>query len=174
MAKKKMAEELNEEVEQTTGEVESVEEGTVMARIVKEGDDYFVEDLTTGEKSGPCKFCDENDKTIVLPKNSSNRKWANRKKADEAIAETGEFPLGYKSSRHFGSTGTRIPNEKLIAYLPEELQAEYKAIIDKAIAAREAERAKPLTDLEKAKLKAEKAKAAYEKLMAEAAEGTNN
>lgn len=168
MAKNKQVDAVDEAVENAVAEQPA--DGTVLAKIVKDEEgNYRVVDMVTGETSDVCKFCDEGDKTIVLPKNSSNRKWANRKKADEAIATSGEFLLGYKATRVIGATGPRIPNEKLISYLSEEEQAEYKAIIDRAIAAREADRAKPMTDLEKAKAKAEKAKIAYEKLLAEAA-----
>lgn len=149
---------------------ETFDPNEVLAHIIKDDDgNYYVKDLKTGETGPACKLCDANDKTIVLTKNSSNRKWANRAKADEAIAKDGYFPLCYKESKHFGPIGTKMPNDKLIQYLPEELQAEYKAIIDRAIAAREADKAKPMTDIEKAQAKIAKAQAALDKLLAQAA-----
>lgn len=128
---------------------EVMDPNTVYAYIVKDDGNYHVEALD-GTVGPTCKLVDEGDRTIALTPNKSNRKWYNRKKADELIASSGKCPLYYKESKHFDSTGTaHLPNEKLIAYLSEEEQAEYKAIIDRAIAAREAERNRPLTEEEK-------------------------
>ena len=71
--------------------------------------------------------------------------------------------LLYKATRVMGegtSRSTKLPNEKLIAYLSEAEQEEYKAIIARAIAARDAEREankkKPMTEAEKAQAKVTK------------------
>ena len=160
---------INETAEQTVEEV-VIDETKVYAQIVKEDDGYHVID-EDGTMGPACTFCDANDKTIVLTKNASNRQWFNRAKADAEIAEKGHVDLYYKASKHFGTTGTKLPNEKLISYLPEDLQAEYKAIIDRAIAARQADKAKPMTELEKAQAKLAKAQAALAKLEADAANG---
>ena len=77
--------------------------------------------------------------------------------------------LYYKATKTIGPVGTRLPNEKLISYLSAEDQAEYRAIIDRAIAAKNADKVQPKTELEKAQAKLLKAQAALEKLMAEAA-----
>ena len=109
----------------------------------------------------------------ILTKNASCRKFYNVKNLDKLFDEGAtEVPLTYKPSKKLGPTGSKtvMPNAKLIAYLPEELQEEYKAIIARAIAARDADKKKPMTDLEKAKAKAEKARAAYEALLAQAAD----
>lgn len=106
----------------------------------------------------------------ILPTNSANRKWYSIKKIEAAKAEgKTEIELDYKESIKIGPIGTKLPNAKLIAYLPEDLQAEYKAIIDRAIAAKNDAKQKPMTELEKAQAKLAKAQAAYEKLIAEAA-----
>lgn len=150
--------------------MENVNPNEVLAIIVKEGEDFYVVDQVTGEKSGPCKFCDENDKTIVLPANSANRHWANRAKVDAAIAENGQFDMVYKATKKVGSYTSKLPNEKLISYLSEDMQAEYKAIIDRAREAMEADKAKPKTEVEKAQEKLARAQAALEKLLKQAEE----
>ena len=152
----------------TTPEVEVVMDPEVVyATIVKRDDGYHVIDHD-GTEGPVCKIVDEG-KTIALTKNMSNRQWFNIARAEAEIAEKGHVDLYYKGTKKLGSTGTRIPNEKLISYLPEELQNEYKAIIARAIEAKNADKPKPMTELEKAKAKLEKAKAALAKLEAEAA-----
>lgn len=117
----------------------------------------------------PCdKIVDDKGRAVIhLPSNSANRQWVDKKKVDAAIEAGTHYTLAYKASVKLGERGSHIPNEKLISYLSEELQAEYKAIIDRAFEAMKADKAKPLTDLEKAQAKLAKAKAAYEKLLAE-------
>lgn len=132
-----------------------------LAKIIKDDEgNYHVVDQD-GSTGPICKLVDAEDKTIALTKNASNRQWYNRKKADEAIAADGFVPLYHKASVKLGERSTKLPNAKLIAYLSEELQAEYKAIIDKAIAAREADRPvkTPPTEAEKLQAKIAKLKA---------------
>lgn len=157
-----MTEELN------TTMTEEFDPNTVYAKIVKRDDGYHVIDFDGTE--GPVCNKRTSDGYIVLTPNKSNRKCINEKATEKAFAEGAtEIPLYYKAPRQMNGTGTkRLPNEKLISYLPEELQIEYKAIIDRAIAARNDAKAKPMTELEKAQAKLAKAKAAYEKLLAEA------
>lgn len=151
-----------------TNIVEEFDANTVYATIVKEDDGFHVIDFD-GTKGPVCKFCDANDKTIVLTKNASNRQWFNRAKAEQEIAEKGHVDLYYKAARKLGEVSRNtMPNAKLISYLSEELQAEYKAIIDKAIAARDADKKKPLTEEEKLQAKIEKLKAQLAKLEAPA------
>jgi hypothetical protein len=155
--------------DENVANVEVFDENTVYAQIIKEDDGFHVVDFD-GTVGPVCKYCDADDKTIVLTKNKSNRQWFNRAKAEAEILEKGHVDLYYKASRKIGSTGSHLPNEKLISYLPEAEQAEYKAIIERAVKAKEAAKAKPMTELEKAEAKFAKAKAAYEKLLADAAE----
>lgn len=122
--------------------------------ICKDGK-YFLVDLASGEET---EFGDKvtTDGYYKLPDNRANRKCFNKKNLD-AIFEKGEtVKLTYKASKTFGPTGTKLPNAKLISYLPEEIQAEYKAIIDRAIEARNAAKKKPLTPEEKAIAKRDK------------------
>lgn len=176
MSKKEQMAVADEEVvatEEMVANVEPVEIDLdkVYATIIKDDDgNYHVvdEDGTVGPV---CKLVDEGDRTIALTKNASNRKWFNRKKADEEIAEKGHVDLYYKASKTFGPSSSHIPNEKLCEkYLTPEEFAEYKAIIEEAYKRRDEDKAKPKTELEKAQERVAKAKAAYEKLLAQAAE----
>ena len=153
-------------VEVVESEVEVMDANTVYAKIIAMEDGYHVVDFD-GSVGPVCKLVDENDRTIALTKNKSNRQYFNRAKADAEIAEKGYVELYYKATKHIGSTGTRLPNEKLISYLDEADQAEYRAIIARAIEAKNADKKKPMTELEKAQAKLERAKAAYEKLLGE-------
>lgn len=145
---------------------EVMDADTVYAQIVKKEDGYHVIDFD-GTEGPVCKLADEG-KTIALTKNKSNRQWFNLAKAEAEIAEKGHVDLYYKATKKIGSSGPRIPNEKLISYLPEAEQEEYRAIIARAIAAKEADKKQPKTELEKAQDKLARAKAAYEKLLADA------
>lgn len=140
----------------------------VLARVIKREDGYHVIDHDGTE--GPVCSKRTADGYIILTPNASNRKNINEKNAERFFAENpdGCIELTYKASRKLGDAPKTIPNAKLISYLSEEEQAEYKAIIDRAIAAREADRKKPMTELEKAQARLEKAKAALAKLQAEA------
>ena len=113
---------------------------------------------------------------LHLPDNSTCRVWIDRKKVDAAIAADGKMTLGYKGRIKLGVGGTHYPQEKLIAFLSEEEQAEYKAIVDKArqamADAKAAAKAVPLTPYEKAKRALERAQAKLAEL--EAAEASNN
>ena len=131
------------------------------AYLVKEDDGYHVEDLN-GNLSDSCSITKDGE-WIILPENASNRKCVKVSVAERNIADTTKMPLYYKATRVLGSTGgtsTKLPNEKLIAYLPEAEQEEYRAIIARAIQARDAEREankkKPMTEAEKAMAKVNK------------------
>lgn len=131
------------------------------AYLVKREDGFHVID-EDGTEGDVCKYSDEGDKTIVLTPNASNRKWYNRAKAEAALAESDMVPLYYKESRHLDGTSTgapKLPNAKLISYLSEEEQAEYAAIIERARAAKEADKKKPLTEAEKLQRQIEKLQA---------------
>lgn len=134
------------------------------AYLVKREDGYHIEDLE-GNLSDPCKLVDK-DQWIVFPANASNRKCVKVTVAEKFFTENGDdakMALLYKATRTIGegtSRSTKLPNEKLISYLPEAEQEEYKAIIARAIAARDAEREankkKPMTEAEKAQAKVTK------------------
>lgn len=142
-----------------------------LAYLVLTDDGWHVRDLDGN--LGP--VCPENvgggKYSIKLSKNAANRTYFSTKKAYADIETSPDgIPLYATEKTPIGSTGVRIPNEKLIAYLSEEEQAEYRAIIDRAIAARAA--AKPvkqeLTPVEKLRKQIEAAKAKLAKLEAEA------
>ena len=131
--------------------------------IIKQEDGFHVKN-SDGSIGEVCKI-DKNN-AICLTKNDANRNWVMVKIVEAYLAEHGEdaeYPMTYKATRVLGSNGgtsTKLPNEKLIAYLPEAEQEEYKAIIARAIQARDAEREankkKPMTEAEKAMAKVNK------------------
>ena len=141
--------------------------GVSTAKLVIRDNDVYLVDANT--ETGPLPITKDN-LCYILPENSANRKWFAIKKVEAAkAANETEIELAYKASRAIGTCSQKLPNEKLIGYLPEAEQAEYKAIIERAVAAREAAKAKPMTEVEKAQAKLAKAKAAYEKLLASTA-----
>lgn len=129
----------------------------VLAQLVKEDGVYYIIDQD-GSKN-ECKF-DKSGDWIVFPANASNRKYMNAAKAAKLFDEDGidHVDLTYKATKVLGPIGTRLPNSKLIAYLSEEDQAEYKAIIDRAIEAKKADKVVKPKMTEKEKLEAKLAK----------------
>lgn len=131
------------------------------AYLVKREDGFHVidEDGTEGEVLTITK----DDKSFVLTPNASNRKWYAVARAEKEAPEIGDMiPLVYKESRHLDGTSTgapKLPNAKLISYLSEEEQAEYAAIIERARAAKDADKKKPLTEAEKLQRQIEKLQA---------------
>lgn len=134
----------------------------VCAYLVKREDGFYVEQ--GDEILGPCKgkFIKNEGDWVILPENASNRKMIKLVQANKFFDENGadaKLPLAHKATRTLGTSyySTKLPNEKLIAYLPEAEQEEYKAIIARAIAARDAEREankkKPATEADKAQAK---------------------
>ena len=148
-----------------------MEENTkVMAYLIKLEDGYHVEELD-GTIGPVCDKC-TSDGYIKLSPNASNRKCYNKKNADKFFAENpdGKIEFVYKETPSVGPRSATIPNAKLIAYLSEEDQEEYKAIIARAMEAKIAEKGKPMTEKEKLEAKIAKAKEALAKLEAQAAD----
>lgn len=123
---------------------------TVLAQIVKRDDGYHVINLRTNEEGPVCKIVDKGV-NIRLTKNDANRKFYSIAELTKAFEVNGvdHIDLVYKASKHFGSGIKHLPGENLIKYLSEEEQAEYRAIMERAIAARAADKAPALTDKEK-------------------------
>lgn len=87
---------------------------------------------------------------IHLQPNSSNRKIWDWDDAKEKCANGGRIKLLFKPAINLGTvTRNNVPNAKLIEYLSDEDKAEYMAIIERAKAAMEAARKKPMTEAEK-------------------------
>ncbi len=138
------------------------------AYLVKLEDGYHVKSLD-GDIGPLCKYV-TTDGYIKLSVNEANRKYFNFKAAEKFFAEnpTGEIPMAYRETRVITVTKNPYPNMKLIGYLPEDLQNEYKAIIDRAREAMNADKVKPMTEREKLEAKIAKAKEALAKLTAQA------
>ena len=164
--------ELENVVDEPIVDEVTYEPDEVLAYVVKREDGYHVIDKDGTE--GPVCNKRTADGYIILTPNAANRKCVNEKNAEKFFAENpdGKIELCYKATRKLGVAGPKMPNAKLIAYLSEEEQEEYKAIIARAIAARDADKKKPMTELEKAKAAAERAQAKLAKLLEEA-EGGN-
>ena len=160
---KKTTEDVVETVDTSIETSKPIVDNEPKAYLVKK-DGYHIEDLN-GNLSDKCRLVDK-DQWIVFPANASNRKCIKVTVAETFFAENGDdakMALLYKATRVMGegtSRSTKLPNEKLIAYLSEAEQEEYKAIIARAIAARDAEREankkKPMTEAEKAQAKVTK------------------
>lgn len=142
-------------------------EDEVLCEIIKEDGEYFLVDLESGERSEALAMSKDGS-ALMLPANRANRKFIKPSVVDEKLNE-GKCLLTYKSTKHIGSV-SKMPNEKLISYLSEEDQNEYKEIIARAIAAKEADKKKPMTELEKAQAQLERAKAKLAKLLEDAGE----
>ena len=162
MADKKNIETVVDEAVETTEVVEIV-------KVIKDEEGNF--HTVIGENVGPvCKII-EDGRTIVLGKNPANRQYCAVAKANAGIEAEGFFVITPRTSepRVLGSYGPKLPNEKLISYLPEAEQEEYRAIIARAIAARDAEKNRPLTEREKLERDLAKAEAKFAKLKEELA-----
>lgn len=135
----------------------------VLAYVVKREDGYHVIDQDGTE--GPVCNRRTTDGYIILTPNAANRKCVNEKNAEKFFAEhpDGRIELTYKATRKLGESVAKMPNAKLITYLPEELQEEYKAIIADAMTAKQ-NAEKGVSDVDKAKYAAEMAKYKYEVL----------
>lgn len=145
-----------------------------LAYLVHTEDGWHVRDLEGN--LGP--VCPENvgggNYSIKLSANAANRTYYSTKKAyADFEANPDGIPLYLTEKTPIGSVVTKMPNEKLIAYLSEDEQAEYRAIIDRAIAARDASKAKPKTEREKLEEKIAKAQAKLAELLANAADTDN-
>lgn len=101
--------------------------------------------------------------TLILPENPSNRKYFNTKKVDNS---GGEIELTYKETMTFGPRSETNNRKPLEDYLNDEDKKLYLSLIEKAKKNREeATKKQPLTEIEKAKLRVERAEKAYEALL---------
>ena len=134
-------------VEETA--VTPVDETVVLAYVVKKEDGYHVMDLD-GNLGDVCSKI-SSDGYLYLTPNAANRKVINFAKTEQFFNDNpdGKIELKYKATRTINSAGPSLPNAKLISYLPEAEQEEYRAIIARAIENRNAQKSVELTDEEK-------------------------
>lgn len=122
-------------------------------------DDNNVESVQMIEKTYPGEPF-----TLVLPQNASNRKYFNSKKVDAA---GGTIELTYKESKTLGPRSESSPRKSLEDYLNDEDKALFLSLVEKAKKAREeANKKAPMTELEKAQRRAERAQAEVDRLTA--------
>lgn len=136
-------------------------------KIYKIGEDeetglpvYAAEDLATGEEV-PCKNWFEKSKNkwhCVLGPNSANRKYVSHNEIASKLGEDGEEYIVEDKTSGPRSLGTAQPDKKLIPYMTEEEKADYDAIIARAMARRDEEKAnkKALSEEEKLEAQIEK------------------
>lgn len=99
---------------------------------------------------------------IVLAPNSANRKYVAHNEFF-AKAEDNVYMVEDKTSGP-RVLGTAQPDKKLVPYMTAEDKEEYDAIIARAIENRNAQKAKPMTEIEKLEAAIAKAKAKLEKI----------
>lgn len=104
--------------------------------------------------------------TLVLPTNTSNRKYFNSKKVENA---GGTIELEYKESKPIGTRTETTTRKGLEEYLEGEDKILYLQLVEKAKANREKAKA-PMTNYEKALKQVEK----WQKKVAELSKGGNN
>ncbi len=102
------------------------------------------------------KIVDEG-KTLSLPQNPSNRRYFSIA-AFEKHQINGELELSYKAAVTIGK-GPRASKKSLTEYMNEADLKLYNEIISRAEAAKKADVAKPLTQVEKLQRQIEKSKA---------------
>ena len=101
----------------------------------------------------------DDGKTLKLPENPSNRKYFSIKKVNDA---NGEIELTYKATITIGTTGST--SKKLEDYLDESDRELYIALVEKAKRAKEEAAKKPKTEVEKARARYERALAELKRL----------
>lgn len=127
------------------------------------GDDvYHIMSMDKSEDYGECVIKpnpgSNMKQTIFIPNSPCNRKYILTNVSNKFFAENNEMVLEYKASKQIASCGHSTyevgqplkKDVKLVEYLSEEQKAEYQAIIDKAVEAYNAQKVKPMTELEKA------------------------
>lgn len=141
------------------------------AKIIKLDDGYHVDNNGV---IGDVLKKTKDEISYILTENESNRKFFKAVEVEKVTGTDDGITLTFKPSIKLGNVtregGARIPNAKLIDYLSDEDKAEYMAIIERAKAAMEAARKKPMTEEEKIQAKIDKLMAQMAKLNAAKAE----
>ena len=121
--------------------------------------------IVDGDNTIPCdKVVTYKGRDIIhLPSNSTLRQWADRKKTDAAIAENGYLELAYKARVTQGHS-TAAPRFTGIQYLSDEDLKERYTLIAKARERMQADKKKPMTELEKLQAKLAKVQAMIDAL----------
>ena len=98
---------------------------------------------------------------VHLPSNSTLRVWIDRAKLDAAIADHGYLELDYKARTQQGVSTKmfKVPGAMLLS---EEEQAELTSIVTAARERMQADKKKPLTELEKLQARLDKLNAKIE------------
>lgn len=106
------------------------------------------------------------DRYLKLPANSVNRTWVSCAKIDKAPNQCVDYGEDVKVARTLAPRGESTPRKGLEEYLEGKDKEMYLKLVEKAKANREAAAKKaPMTDVEKAQRKLERAQAALNKLL---------
>ena len=137
-----------EVVENQVAEVEEFDPTVVYAQLVKQDDGYHVIDFD-GTVGPVCKIT-KDGLSIALTPNRANRQWMLVSVAEKSFETSDHIDLYYKPTKHIGSGGGgSILNKNLIKYLSEDEQAELIAIVERAKAAKAADRPAPKTEADR-------------------------
>lgn len=140
---------------------ETFDPTVVYATLVKREDGYHLIDFDGTDTI--CKL-DKSGEWVILPKNKSNRKCMSVNAVEKALVDSDHVDLYYKATRQIGSTGPSVPGKNLIKYLDEADQAEFMAIIERARAAKMADRPAPKSEEDKLREKIAKLQARLDEL----------
>ena len=136
----------------------------VCASIVRDDNgDVRLKDEITGELSEPLRISKDGI-AYLLPRNSSNRKFANVVNVNKVLDTGASYEMVYKASIKLGSVSKHAPYEKWICFLDEAEQNEVKDLYAKAVAAKAAAKPEPKSEADKLRDKIAKLQAKIAKL----------
>lgn len=108
------------------------------------------------------------DRYLKLPANSVNRTWVSCAKIDKAPNQCVDYGEDVKVARTLTSRGESTPRKGLEEYLEGDDRETYLKLVEKAKANREAANKKaPMTEIEKAQRRLERAQADVARLQGE-------
>lgn len=124
---------------------------------------YFMDD-----NGNVVELTPNDDRYLKLPANSVNRTWVSCVKVDKAPGQCVDYGNEVKVARTLTQRDESTPRKGLEEYLEGEDKETYLKLVEKAKANREAANKKtPMTDLEKAQRRLERAQANLAKVQAQ-------
>lgn len=133
-------------------------------KVYLKNNTYFMEDNGNAVTLTP-----NEDRYLKLPANSVNRVWVSCAKVDKATDQCVDYGDVAKESRVLGQRTESTPRKGLEEYLEGKDKEMYLKLVEKAKANRDAANKKvPMTDMEKAQRRLERAQAEVERLTKQA------
>jgi hypothetical protein len=133
-------------------------------KVYKKDGKFFMED-----EQNVVQLTPNDDYYLKLPNNSVNRIWVSCKKIDAAPLQCVDYGSEVKVARVIGPRQEN--SKKLIDYATDEEKKLIEGIMEKCKERKNAEKKVPMSELEKAKAKAEMWAAKVAKLKAQTTEG---